>query len=98
VGSWTGGFQGDVKITNTGGTAINGWTLKWTFANGQTITQLWNGTVAQSGSAVTVTNASYNGTLTANGGNVDVGFLATGGATNAKPTSFTLNNTNCAVL
>jgi hypothetical protein len=86
-----------VKITNTSGTAINGWTLKWTFANGQTITQLWNGTVAQSGSAVTVTNASYNGTLTANGGNADVGFLATGGTTNAKPTSFTLNNTNCAV-
>ena len=28
---------------------------------GQTVTQLWNGSVAQSGGAVTVTNVSYNG-------------------------------------
>jgi hypothetical protein len=60
VGSWPGGFQGDVKITNTGTAAINGWTLRWTFANGQTISQLWSGSVTQSSGAVTVTNASYN--------------------------------------
>jgi hypothetical protein len=98
TGQWAGGFQGDVKITNTGGTAINGWTLKWTYANGQVITQLWNGTVAQSGAAVTVTNVAYNGTLAAGGGNADVGFLANwNNTTNAKPAAFTLNGSSCAV-
>jgi hypothetical protein len=96
TGSWTGGFQGDVLIANTSGSAISGWTLKWTFANGQTISQLWNGTVSQSGSAVTVTPASYNSTIAA-GGNADVGFLASWNGTNAKPTAFTLNGTACTV-
>jgi endo-1,4-beta-xylanase len=85
-----------VKITNTGASAVNGWTLRWSFANGQVISQLWGGSVAQSGAAVTVANASYNGTLAANGGNADVGFLASwNNATNARPTSFTLNGTTC---
>lgn len=97
TGQWGGGFQADVKITNTGGTAINGWTLKWSFANGQVISQLWNGSVSQSGAAVTVTNAGYNGSLAAGGGNADVGFLASwNNTTNAPPTSFTLNGTTCA--
>jgi endo-1,4-beta-xylanase len=57
AGQWPSGFQGDLKITNTGGSAINNWTLSWTFANGQTISQLWNGSYTQSGATVTVTAA-----------------------------------------
>ncbi|ASW54908.1 cellulose binding domain-containing protein [Plantactinospora sp. KBS50] len=96
TGSWQGGFQGDVTITNTGSSAINGWTLRWTFANGQVINQLWNGSVTQSGAAVTVTNASYNGALAAGGGTANFGFLASlSGSTNATPTSFTLNGAAC---
>jgi cellulase/cellobiase CelA1 len=74
VSQWNNGFQGDVKITN-GSTALTSWTLTWTFASGQSITQLWNGVVTQSGAAVTVNNASYNANVGA-GGTVDVGFLA----------------------
>ena len=97
TGQWGGGFQADVKITNTGSTAINGWTLKWSFANGQVISQLWNGSVSQSGAAVTVTDAGYNGSLPAGGGNADVGFLASwNNTTNALPTAFTLNGTTCS--
>src|SRR5262245_44352624 len=55
---WGGGFGANVTITNLGD-AINGWTLTWSFANGQTVSQLWNGTVTQSGSAVTVKDAGY---------------------------------------
>jgi mannan endo-1,4-beta-mannosidase len=95
--SWPGGFQGDVTIKNTGTAAVNGWTLKWTFANGQVISQLWNGTVAQSGSAVTVTNASWNGPI-AVGATVNFGFLSSwNNATNAVPTSFTLNGSSCTI-
>ena len=75
--------------------AINGWSLKWTFANGQVITQLWNGVVAQSGANVTVTNADYNRAIPAGGGTAEVGFLANWTGTNTKPTAFTLNGSAC---
>src|SRR5262249_29170724 len=95
TGQGAGGFQGDVKITNNGSSAINGWTLRWTYANGQVISQLWNGTVSQTGSAVTVTNVSYNPTIAAHT-TVDLGFLASwNNTTNAAPTSFTLNGAAC---
>jgi glucuronoarabinoxylan endo-1,4-beta-xylanase len=94
---WAGGFGANIVITNTGSTAINGWTLKWTFANGQAITQLWNGTVTQSGSNVSVTNVSYNGTL-APGGTTNFGFNGSWNGTNAAPTSFSLNGKGCSTV
>jgi cellulase/cellobiase CelA1 len=84
--SWPGGFQGQVTVT-AGSAAITGWTVKWTLGSGQTITQAWNGTLAVSGSDVTVTNASYNGSLPA-GGTATFGFLA-----NGTPTTPTLTCT-----
>ncbi len=94
---WPGSFQGTVKITNTGATAVSGWTLTWTFGNGQVVSQLWNGSVSQSAATVRVVNAGYNGVLAAGGGSAEVGFLASwNNSANAKPTSFTLNNVTCA--
>src|SRR5690242_10928853 len=73
VGSqWTGGFTATVAVTNLGD-PLTGWTLRWTFGAAQTVTQAWNATVAQSGSAVTATNASWNGSL-ATGGGTSFGF------------------------
>jgi cellulase/cellobiase CelA1 len=92
---WGNGFTADVTIKNNGATAINGWTLTWTFAGNQTITNLWNGTYTQSGAAVSVTNASFNATIGANGGTVNFGFNANYTGTNAKPTGFKLNGTTC---
>src|SRR4051794_3991272 len=48
---WSTGFGGDVTVTNLGD-AITSWTLGWSFAAGQRITQAWNATVTQSGTAV----------------------------------------------
>jgi len=79
-----GGFQTTVTV-KAGTSAISHWTVKWTFANGQAITQLWNGTLSASGSAVTVTNAAYNGALSANG-TTTFGFTGTWTGTNATPT------------
>ncbi|BCL16512.1 cellulase family glycosylhydrolase [Micromonospora sagamiensis] len=81
VGSWQGGFQGEVKVT-AGSAAITGWTVTWTFANGQTINQSWNATVTSSGSAVTAKNVSYNGNL-GTGASTTFGFIgsAPGGTT-----------------
>ncbi|HEU5329913.1 MAG TPA: cellulose binding domain-containing protein [Thermomicrobiales bacterium] len=74
--SWPGGFQGQVTVT-AGSAAINGWSVHWTLAGGQLITQVWNGTLTTSGSSVTVKNASYNGSLAA-GASTTFGFLANG--------------------
>ena len=70
---------------NAGAAAINGWTVSWTLAGGQAITQLWNGALSTSGSAVTVKNLSYNGALGA-GASTTFGFTATGAASNPAPT------------
>lgn len=93
---WPGGFGASVTINNTGTTAISNWTLTWTFANGQTITQLWNGSVSQSGANVTVTNLSYNGSIPAGGSYNGMGFNGTwNNTTNAVPASFAVNGTTC---
>jgi poly(3-hydroxybutyrate) depolymerase len=76
TGSWPGGFQGEVTVA-AGSSAIKSWTVRWTLDTGQTITQVWNGTLAVSGSSVTVSNASYNGALPASG-STSFGFLGNG--------------------
>jgi mannan endo-1,4-beta-mannosidase len=97
VGSqWSGGFGAAITINNTGTTAISNWTLTWSFANGQTITQLWNGTATQSGANVVVTNLSYNGSIPAGGSYSSMGFNGSLiSSSNAVPTSFALNGTAC---
>jgi lysophospholipase L1-like esterase len=90
---WTGGFGADVTVTNLGD-AVTGWTLTWSFAAGQAVTQAWNATVTQSGRAVTATNASYNGSLSP-GGSTGFGFNATLTGTNPAPAAFSLNGTPC---
>ncbi|GHO62495.1 hypothetical protein KSC_013870 [Ktedonobacter sp. SOSP1-52] len=94
---WAGGFGTNIAITNTGSTAINGWTLKFTFPNGQTITQIWNGNYTQSGANVTITNLSYNGSI-APGATLSSppGFNGSWSGSNSPPTSFTLNGTTCS--
>ncbi|MER8007014.1 cellulase family glycosylhydrolase [Streptomyces sp. NPDC094149] len=94
VGEWPGGFQGEIKIGNPGAAAINGWKLGFTFADGQTVSNMWGGTATQSGGAVTVTPASYTTTIPA-GGSVTVGFIASKSSTNTAPTAFTLNGSTC---
>jgi hypothetical protein len=91
---WQGGFGANVTIKNLGD-SVNGWRLAWSFANGQTTTQVWNATVTQSGAAVTATNLSYNATI-ATGASTDFGFNgAWNNTTNAVPNAFTLNGTTC---
>jgi len=45
---WPGGFGASVAVTNLGD-PLTGWRLTWSFPAGQAVTQLWNGTVTQSG-------------------------------------------------
>jgi len=96
MNDWSSGATVNVTIKNTGSSAINGWTLKWSFAGNQKITNIWNAKLSQSGAEVSISNESYNGTIAANS-SVSFGFNLTYSGTNAKPTLFTLNGSNCAV-
>ncbi|PFG34122.1 glycoside hydrolase family 6 protein [Sanguibacter antarcticus] len=93
TGQWNGQYQGSVTVKNLGA-PVTDWTVGWTFADGQKVNQLWNGVSSQSGTAVSVTNAPYNGSL-ATGASTAFGFIGTWSGTNSEPTSFTLNGTTC---
>jgi len=84
TGQWTGGFQGEVTVRNTGSVATTAWTVGWTFGAGQVLSQTWNGTGTQSGAAVTVKDAGYNGVL-APGASTTFGFLASWTGSNPVP-------------
>ncbi|MEU3890284.1 GDSL-type esterase/lipase family protein [Streptomyces sp. NPDC029041] len=85
VSSWQGGYQGEVTVTNTSGSAVPGWTATVVPADGARLTQLWNGslTTAADGTA-TVANAAWNGTL-GPGASTAFGFVATSPAAAGTP-------------
>ncbi len=91
--SWGTGFTAAITVTNTG-PGISGWTLQYSYAGNQTLTQGWSGTWSQSGQTVTVTNASWNGSL-ATGGSAQIGANFSYSGSNTAPASFTLNGTTC---
>jgi O-glycosyl hydrolase len=78
--TWQGGWQTTVTVTNNSSVATTGWTVQWTLASGQTISQLWSGVLSVSGSSVTVRNADYNGAV-APGASTTFGFIGSGSST-----------------
>ncbi len=90
---WGSGFTTSIDITNQGD-ALNGWTLKYSYAGNQKLASGWSGKWSQSGQDVTVQNESWNGAL-ASGATVNIGAQFTYSGTNTDPTSFTLNGTPC---
>ena len=74
--SWATGFNGDMKIKNTGTTAINGWTME--FDMNANIVNIWNAViVSHVGTRYVIKNADWNGTIAA-GAEVSFGFQADG--------------------
>lgn len=80
---WDTGFTGQVKISCSGA-ALSSWKAGWTYGGGQRITQAWNATCTQSGTAVGCSNAAYNGTVP-DGGSVTFGFNASWNGSNPVP-------------
>jgi cellulase/cellobiase CelA1 len=84
MGQWTGGFQGEVKVT-AGAARINGWTVAMTFANGQRISQSWGALTSTAGTTVTARNESWNGPL-APAASTTFGFIGSWTGSNSPPT------------
>jgi len=85
---WGSGFTASLTVTNNGTAAITGWTVTYSYAGNQTLSNGWNGNWTQSGANVTVTNESYNGSLAA-GASTSAGANFNYSGTNAAPTSVT---------
>ncbi|MBB5872816.1 poly(hydroxyalkanoate) depolymerase family esterase [Allocatelliglobosispora scoriae] len=93
---WNTGLTAEITITNTGTTAISGWSLVFTLAGGQVITSGWNATYAPTSGQVTARNVSYNGSI-APGASTGIGFQATHTGNTTRPATFTLNGATCAI-
>ncbi|MGS2646919.1 endo-1,4-beta-xylanase [Streptosporangium sp. LJ11] len=76
--TWPGGFQTTVTV-RADSSPVNGWTVRWTWPGGQSISSLWSGRHTVSGSSVSVRNAAYNGSIAA-GRSTTFGFTANGTA------------------
>ncbi|MGW0008966.1 xyloglucanase [Streptomyces tendae] len=91
---WSGGFQADVRLTNTGTSAWNGWSLDWSFPGDQKVTQMWNAEHTQSGTSVTARNVGWNAGV-APGASVGFGFTGSWSGTNAEPEGFAVAGRAC---
>jgi cellulose 1,4-beta-cellobiosidase len=91
--SWSTGFTASITITNEG-SALTAWTLTYSYSGNQALTQGWSGNWTQSGPNVTVTNASWNGSL-ATGASTQIGANFSYSGTNTAPTAFSINGTAC---
>jgi endo-1,4-beta-xylanase len=94
VSPWNTGLTDNITITNTGTAAINGWSLGFTLASGQTITSGWNATYSPSSGQVTAKNLNYNAAIPP-GGSTTIGFQANHNGNTAAPTGFALNGAAC---
>ena len=91
-------FGATIGIKNGGSSTLSGWSLTWTFANGQTIASSWNGAASQSGANVTVREQTGQAWEDIPPGGTYTGFGFNGtwnGATNAVPTHFAVNGVAC---
>ncbi|MGV9248196.1 cellulose binding domain-containing protein [Streptomyces sp. NPDC003710] len=93
VDEWSDGFQATVTVTSS--RALDDWSIRWTFEDGQRITRMWDGTFTQDGSEITVRAADYDKKVAANG-TFAVGFIGSWHDGNAQPRAFTVNGAGCA--
>lgn len=94
VSAWSTGLTNSITVTNTGTTAINGWTLTFTLAAGQSIVSGWSAGYSPASGTVTATNVAYNAALPP-GGSVTIGYQAGHTGNAAAPTGFRLNGATC---
>ena len=89
VNDWGSGFTGNLTITNTGNSPINGWMLTFDFVG--SISSIWNaGMVSQTGNQYVIQNASYNAVIGV-GQSVTIGFNASPGHPSSGPNGYVLN-------
>jgi poly(3-hydroxybutyrate) depolymerase len=95
VNGWNTGLTENLTVTNTGSTAISGWSLTFTLPAGQAITSAWNASYQPASGQVTARNLAYNADLAPNA-SISIGFQATHTGNTAAAGAFALNGSACA--
>lgn len=95
VRQWSDGFVAHLVVTNTGSTAVDGWTMTWRFWASQQVRGIWGAKVVDrlNNSYLRVANTSRNAVIPP-GGTVSLGLVATG---TQPPEEITLNGGLCTV-
>ncbi|MFI7275584.1 lytic polysaccharide monooxygenase [Streptomyces sp. NPDC049879] len=83
VSSWNGGFQAEIRVTNTSDGPISNWTTSWNQATGNAVQSVWNGSLTAHSDHIMVSNAAWNGSLAA-GSSTTFGFTSNGSPPNAQ--------------
>ncbi|NUU16288.1 chitinase [Cellulomonas humilata] len=92
AGDWGTGHQVNVKVTNSGTTVVNGWTIEFDLPAGDTISSSWDADVTRSGNHYTAKNKTWAPTL-APGASLTWGYVATGPF--KSPTTCSINGVAC---
>jgi endoglucanase len=93
-GTWPGGFNTQLWITNTGTTPIDGWTLRWAFPSGQSIANGWSAEYATAGGQQLASNLSWNRVIRP-GERLTIGFIGSSTGGFDEPLLFFLNDGVC---
>ena len=96
---WGSGYVANVTVTNTGPSAINGWTLTFSFPSssaGESVSSGWNANWSSAASNVEATSLTWDANLAPAGGNsVSIGFVGSNVGAYQSPAAISLNGTVC---
>ncbi|WP_158299656.1 cellulose binding domain-containing protein [Glycomyces paridis] len=93
VADWGSGFVVQIKVTNTGDTAIGEWDLAWRSGGVESVLHAWGGDIAADGDAMVADPAFWNFPLKP-GHTKQIGFQGTGDPHD--PGMFLMNGQVCA--
>ncbi|RRS01723.1 cellulase family glycosylhydrolase [Glycomyces terrestris] len=93
TGEWPGGFIAAVEVTNLGD-PVDGWSLEWTWPDGQRVTNMWNAKHTAAGETAKAESHGYNAAI-ATGDSAAFGFTGSWSGENTDPTDFRLNGRLC---
>jgi predicted carbohydrate-binding protein with CBM5 and CBM33 domain len=78
VSSWTGGYQGEVTVRNTGTVPLHNWMIHFSLPPGQSVTAAWGATVTTDGAGLVARSVGYNSALAVNA-STTFGYLGSTG-------------------
>lgn len=83
--SWSGAFQGETTVRNTGSVPLRSWEVRVALPAGHTVTQFWNALVTWDGGRVTARPVGWNAVL-APGATATFGYILSGTPVTLTPT------------
>ncbi|MEU8351570.1 lytic polysaccharide monooxygenase [Streptomyces sp. NPDC048845] len=84
AGTWSGGYQAEVTVTNTGDRVLRNWMVHTTLPDGQRVDNIWNAELDGTDTVLTLYSLEWNSTLDP-GESTTFGYVAAGGTAPEAP-------------